>query len=111
MKASRPLLLASAVLIVAAPLARAQQGALSSAERQKRIETEKELQSLAVVERKLMLPMHDGVRLATDVYRPRDAKGPVPIVFVRTPYNFNYWDVRNGVPADMTRARAAGEGG
>ena len=107
MKASRPLLLASAVLIVAAPLARAQQGALSSAERQKRIETEKELQSLAVVERKLMLPMHDGVRLATDVYRPRDAKGPVPIVFVRTPYNFNYWDVRNGVPADMTRALAA----
>ena len=54
-----------------------------------------------------MLPMRDGVRLATDVYRPRNAKGPVPIVFVRTPYNFNYWDVKNGVPADMTRALTA----
>ncbi len=107
MKASRPLLLASAVLLVGAPLALAQQGALSPAERQKRIDTEKELQSLAIVERKLMLPMRDGVRLATDVYRPRNATGPVPIVFVRTPYNFNYWDVRNGVPADMTRALTA----
>ena len=28
----------------------------------------------------------------------------MPIVFVRTPYNFNFWDVRNGVPADMTAA-------
>ena len=26
---------------------------------------------------------------------------------MRTPYNFNYWDVRNGVPADMTAALTA----
>ena len=97
----RPLL--TVVLLVAAPLAHAQPAALSATERQKRIDTEKELQSLAIVERKLMVPMRDGVRLATDVYRPRNASGPVPIVFVRTPYNFNFWDVRNGVPADMTR--------
>ena len=50
------------------------------------------------------MPMRDGVRLATDIYRPKNATGPVPIVFVKTPYNFNYWDVRNGVPADMTAA-------
>ena len=97
----RPLL--TVVLLVAAPLAHAQPAALSATERQKRIDTEKELQSLAIVERKLMVPMRDGVRLATDVYRPRNASGPVPIVFVRTPYNFNFWDVRNGVPSDMTR--------
>lgn len=42
--------------------------------------TEAELQRVAVVERKLMIPMRDGVRLATDVYRPRDAAGPVPTV-------------------------------
>ena len=36
---------------------------------------EKELQSIAVVERKVMMPMRDGVRLATDVYRPKDAAG------------------------------------
>ena len=90
-------------------MALAQQGALSPAERQKRIETEKELQSLAVVERKLMMPMRDGVRLATDVYRPRDAKGPVPIVFVRTPYNFNYWDVRNWRAGGHDAAARRGE--
>jgi putative CocE/NonD family hydrolase len=25
----------------------------------------------------------------------------VPTIWVRTPYNFNYWDVRNGAPSDM----------
>ncbi len=51
-----------------------------------------------------MMPMRDGVRLATDIYRPKDATGPVPVVFSKTPYNFNYWDVRNRVPADMSTA-------
>ena len=53
------------------------------------------------------MPMRDGVRLATDVYRPKDASTKVPTIFVRTPYNFNYWDVRNGVPRDMTAALTA----
>jgi putative CocE/NonD family hydrolase len=47
------------------------------------------------------------VRLATDIYRPKNASGRVPIVFSRTPYNFNFWDVRNGVPSDMTTPLAA----
>ena len=34
--------------------------------------------------------MRDGIRLATDIYRPKtDTK--VPIIFSRTPYNFNSW--------------------
>src|SRR5271154_3818739 len=65
--------------------------------------TEKELESIAIIERKVMVPMRDGKRMATDIYRPRDTSKKVPIVFVRTPYNFNYWDVKNGVPADMTQ--------
>ena len=73
----------------------------------KRWATEKELQSVAVVERKVLVTMRDGVRLATDVYRPKDAKGKVPTVWVRTPYNFNFWDVANGVPSDMTQALTA----
>ncbi len=68
---------------------------------------EKELQAVAIVERKLLVPMRDGVRLATDVYRPKDATGPVPAIWVRTPYNFNFWDVRNGVPADHSQALTA----
>ena len=31
------------------------------------------LASLAVVDRKVMMPMRDGVRLATDIYRPKNA--------------------------------------
>jgi hypothetical protein len=101
---ARTLALALALLGLAGAPARAQERTLSSADRQRRVDTERELQSLAVVERKVMVPMRDGVRLATDVYRPKDAAGPVPTVFVRTPYDFNFWDVRNGAPADMKRA-------
>jgi putative CocE/NonD family hydrolase len=68
----------------------------------KRHAIEKELQSIAIVERKLMVPMRDGKRMATDVYRPKDASKKYPAVFVRTPYNFNFWDVRNGAPRDMS---------
>ncbi|MGE0811801.1 MAG: CocE/NonD family hydrolase [Vicinamibacterales bacterium] len=84
----------------------AQQGTLSPAEQQRRRDLEAELQSIAIVERKVMMPMRDGVRLATDIYRPKAAAGPVPVVFSKTPYNFNYWDVRNRVPADMSTAIA-----
>ena len=63
---------------------------------------EKELQSIAIVDRKLMIPMRDMVRIAVDVYRPKDTSKKYPTVFVRTPYNFNFWDVRNGVPRDMS---------
>jgi len=39
------------------------------------------------IDRSLMVPMRDGVRLATDLYRPKDATGPLPTILVRTPYN------------------------
>lgn len=92
-----------AAILCTTAFVHAQPGAgLSAAEKQRRFDIEKELQSIAVVDRKVMLPMPDGVRLATDVYRPKNATGKVPVIFSRTPYNFNFWDVRNGVPADMT---------
>jgi len=68
----------------------------------RRNSVENELQSVAIVERKLMIPMRDGKRMATDVYRPKDTSKKYPAIFVRTPYNFNFWDVRNGAPRDMT---------
>jgi predicted acyl esterase len=71
------------------------------------LQTEKELESAASIERKVMVPMRDGVRLATDIYRPKNATGKVPVIWVRTPYNFNFWDVRNGLPADMKAALTA----
>lgn len=68
----------------------------------RRHQLEKELNDIAIVERKLMIPMRDGKRMAADVYRPKDTSKKYPTVFVRTPYNFNFWDVRNGAPRDMT---------
>ncbi len=99
--------LAVSGLLAAAVLSAQQPPGLSPDERNKRLATEKELQSIAVVDRKIMMPMRDGVRLATDIYRPKNTSATVPIVFVRTPYNFNFWDVRNGVPADLTAALTA----
>ncbi len=63
---------------------------------------EKTLETVAIIERKHMVPMRDGKRMATDVYRPKGTSRKYPTIFVRTPYNFNYWDVRNGAPADMS---------
>ena len=71
--------------------------------------TEKELEAIAIIERKLMVPMRDGKRMATDIYRPKDTSKKYPIIFVRTPYNFNFWDVRNGAPRDMTRGAGGRE--
>jgi len=48
------------------------------------------LKSIAVIEQKVMVSMRDGVRLATDIYRPKTDK-PVPVIFSKTPYNFNSW--------------------
>ena len=48
------------------------------------------LEKIAIVDQKVMMPMRDGIRLATDIYRPRTAE-KVPIIFSRTPYNFNSW--------------------
>ena len=53
-----------------------------------------ELESVAVIDQKVMVPMRDGISLATDIYRPKTA-APVPAIFVRTPYNFNTY--RDGV--------------
>jgi uncharacterized protein len=63
---------------------------------------EKELESLAIIERKVMVPMRDGKRMAADIYRPKDTSKKYPIIFSRTPYNFNFWDVRNGTYSDMS---------
>ena len=63
----------------------------------------KELQEIAVIDEKVMMPMRDGVRLATDIYRPKTDK-KVPIIFSRTPYNFNTW--QDGEQRDRTAKQA-----
>ena len=102
-KAFRRLLLVFIGLFFAVQLASGQRGGQVSPEMAaQRNALEKELNDIAIVERKLMIPMRDGKRMAADVYRPKDTSKKYPTVFVRTPYNFNYWDVRNGLPRDMS---------
>ena len=62
-----------------------------------------ELAEIAIIDQKVMMPMRDGVRLCTDIYRPKtDEK--VPIIFSKTPYNFNSW--RDGEESGGTYRRA-----
>src|SRR5262245_36474830 len=64
-------------------------------ERERRNQIEAELQSLAVVQRKVMVPMRDGLKMQADIYVPKGAAGDkFPVIFSRTPYNFNWWDVK-----------------
>src|SRR3970040_2202752 len=105
----RPVLLAVAALAAVAVSTHAQgrSGGLTPEQRQQRWDLGRQLASLAVIERKVMVPMRDGPRMAADIYRPKDASKKYPTIFVRTPYNFNFWDVRNGVPRAMTAERDA----
>src|SRR5580693_5015011 len=69
--------------------------------REERNKTEAELESIAIIQRKVMVTMRDGKRMAADIYRPKDTSKKYGTIFVRTPYNFNYWDVRTGAPRNM----------
>lgn len=64
------------------------------------------LKSIAVIEQKVMVPMRDGVRLATDIYRPKTEK-PVPVILSKTPYNFNSWSDGKLNTSSFSRAYAA----
>ncbi|HTP87286.1 MAG TPA: CocE/NonD family hydrolase [Bryobacteraceae bacterium] len=95
------------ILWCAISLAAQQRGAVNRELIAARNKSEQEIESIAIIERKIMVPMRDGKRMATDIYRPKDTSKKYPIIFVRTPYNFNFWDVRNGAPRDMAAEIAA----
>jgi putative CocE/NonD family hydrolase len=61
------------------------------------------IHEIATIEQKVMIPMRDGVRLSTDIYVPKTDK-KVPIIFSRTPYNFNSWG--DGEEKTRTHERA-----
>jgi putative CocE/NonD family hydrolase len=39
--------------------------------------------------REVMIPMRDGAKLHTEIYTPKDAKEPLPILMERTPYGIS----------------------
>jgi uncharacterized protein len=103
------LILAGAGFIIADQIASGQRRGTPATpeEKARRFAIEQELQGLAIVERKVMVQMRDGKHMAADVYRPKDTSKKYPTIFVRTPYNFNFWDVRNGAPRDLSNELAA----
>ena len=38
-----------------------------------------DLERISIADTMVMVPMRDGVRLATDIYRPKDAEGKLPL--------------------------------
>jgi putative CocE/NonD family hydrolase len=66
-----------------------------------------DLQSGVEVLRDVMVPMRDGVLLATDIYRPAGAKGPLPLLLERTPYDKSGTNIADRTAADpRPRSRA-----
>src|SRR5215210_6143850 len=59
-----------------------------------------------VIEKNVMVPMRDGVRLATDVYR-LDGTAPAPVLLTRTPYDKQH-TVSGSTTFDILRAVQAG---
>lgn len=65
----------------------------------------------------VMIPMGDGVKLATDVYLPKEG-GPFPVILTRTPYNkilvagtvIDFINYGYGVVSQDVRGRFASEG-
>ena len=47
------------------------------------------LRRIAVVETDVMVPMRDGVKLATDLARPKTEGAKFPVILMRTPYRKN----------------------
>lgn len=48
-----------------------------------------ELSEIADVTKQVLVPMRDGVGLSTDIYLPKNRRGKVPIIWWKTPYNYN----------------------
>lgn len=48
---------------------------------------EREIGTIADSRIAVMVPMRDGVRLSTNIYTPRGAQGPLPVILWKTPYS------------------------
>ncbi len=94
---SRLLLILACILALLASRSSAQQQPFGP------VDPKSELEKIAIIDQKVMMPMRDGVRLCTDIYRPK-TEDPVPVIFSRTPYNFNGW--RDGKESTRTYSRA-----
>jgi len=59
-------------------------GTAAMAWQERRAELEKMFEK-----REVMIPVRDGVKLHTEIYTPKNAKAPLPLLFERTPYGIS----------------------
>jgi len=57
-----------------------------------------------LLEKSVMIPMRDGTKLSTDIYRPEGEKGKLPVIVIRTPYNKRTWRNNQSKPANGSEA-------
>ena len=62
------------------------------------------------LEKSVMVPMRDGVRLSTDIYFPEGAGGRLPVILFRTPYNKKNWRQPSEFIPDPATQFFAGQG-
>ncbi len=62
------------------------------------------------LERSVMVPMRDGVKLSTDLYFPEGAGEKLPVILMRTPYNKNYYREKRSDPNESSTYFFAGQG-
>ncbi|MFT7286133.1 MAG: putative CocE/NonD family hydrolase [Halieaceae bacterium] len=63
-------------------------GALSATAQTTTVDYE-DLERIADSETMVMVPMRDGVRLATDIFKPKGEDRDLPLILIKTPYDFN----------------------
>jgi putative CocE/NonD family hydrolase len=62
--------------------------------------------TLSYSRREVMIPMRDGIKLNTLIYSPtKSSSGPLPILFLRTPYGVSHLPSPNKIPyvSDMAK--------
>ncbi|MGA2000988.1 MAG: CocE/NonD family hydrolase [Terriglobales bacterium] len=63
------------------------------------------------LQKSVMVPMRDGVKLSTDLYLPETTTNPkLPVVLVRTPYNKNLWRGKSAKGGNSPAYHFAGQG-
>lgn len=71
------------------------------------------LEEHADIQRMVMVPMRDGVRLQSRIYTPKEGSGKYPTIFIRTPYSFSDYgrDPDGRIPGNIANAIQAIEHG
>src|SRR5882757_5793676 len=67
---------------------------------EKRTAIERELESVGIIDRKVMVPMRDGKRMAADIYRPKDTSSELDAVkrgyvLIEMNERGHFWELRD----------------